>query len=362
MIHCGRSVVNGISEKDIKRKKTVLQIIFSQNALLEDEYKERSVDNGTKIYLTEDNFVDLLAKLIRANFEGIQTAKILRSLFGYGGDGYPSDRYNPAPSVLHHPQTALHDPIYWNMIQSFLKYFDEFSKTLEPYNFSKYQSGEFNIIDSTFTKITTYYEFYQFNIGKIFNSDNYDLRSSSLTYAARQKRLKHTPFSFSFKIEAKSNKTSLIKLYLGPQCNDVNCFDKFSRFFELDSFTYELDEGLNIVRWSPESTTKFSFDDLFNLELKSVRKSKYCFYKFSENMIIPKALEQGLNLTLFILVTPIDENSDFHNLSNPLGFPFHRKSSINNFTDFNNYKFYNITIYHKENSKHANGYFSSHLN
>ncbi|XP_047535737.1 arylphorin subunit alpha-like isoform X1 [Vanessa atalanta] len=320
------------------------------------------MENGTKIDLTEDNFVDLLAKLIRANFESVQVAKTLRSLFGYGSDGYPTDRYNPAPSVLHHPQTSLRDPIYWYMIQSLLKYFDDFSNTLDPYDFSKYQNDEFSIIDNSFTKITTYYEFYQFNLEKIFSNDNNDLRSSPLTFTARQKRLKHTPFSLSFTIDSKYNKTSLVKLFLGPACNEITCFDEFSKFFELDSFIYEVNEGLNILKWSPETTLKYAFDDYFNIELKSSRKNKFCLFKFPENMIIPKGLEQGLNFTLFILITPVDDDSDLDTLSVPLGFPFHRQTSISNFADFNNYKFYNVTIYHKENSKHANGYFSSHLN
>lgn len=50
-------------------------------------------DNGTKTALTEDNYIDLLAKLIRANFDGVQTAKLVKSLFGYGTNSYPSDRY-----------------------------------------------------------------------------------------------------------------------------------------------------------------------------------------------------------------------------------------------------------------------------
>lgn len=49
-------------------------------------------DNGTKVTLTEENYIDLISKLIRANFESVQTAKTIRSLYGYGGSGYPTNR------------------------------------------------------------------------------------------------------------------------------------------------------------------------------------------------------------------------------------------------------------------------------
>lgn len=49
-------------------------------------------DNGAKVALTEENYVDLIAKLIRANYESNHTAKIIRSLYGYGGTGYPINR------------------------------------------------------------------------------------------------------------------------------------------------------------------------------------------------------------------------------------------------------------------------------
>ncbi|CAH2043548.1 unnamed protein product, partial [Iphiclides podalirius] len=70
------------------------------------------MDNGTKISMTEDNYIDLLAKILRANLDGIKSAKFIRSFFGYGGNNYPTNSYNPAPSLLHHPETSLRDPIY----------------------------------------------------------------------------------------------------------------------------------------------------------------------------------------------------------------------------------------------------------
>ncbi|CAH0720332.1 unnamed protein product, partial [Brenthis ino] len=323
------------------------------------------MDNGTKVTLTEENYVDLIAKLIRANYESNQTAKIIRSLYGYGGSGYPINRYNPAPSVLHHPQTTLRDPMYWYMIQNLLKYFTDYSSSLQPFDFSKYQTEEFNILDNSFTKITTYFEFYEFNIEKLFQKDTNDHKMTPLSFSVRQKRLKHLPFTLSFTVHSQVNKTVVVKLFLGPHCEVSNCWNEFSNFFELDSFTQKLEEELNVIKWAPELSTRYSFDDHYNLEHLSLREKKYDMFKFPENMIIPKGLEQGLNLTLFVLITPISDTDDPSlsvYSSEPFGFPFHRQAFVNNSTNFNNYKFWNITIFHKENSNERNGYFSPHLN
>ncbi|OWR43053.1 arylphorin subunit alpha [Danaus plexippus plexippus] len=46
------------------------------------------MENSTRVTLTDENFVDLLSKLIRVNLESVSMAKIIRSLYGYGGKGY----------------------------------------------------------------------------------------------------------------------------------------------------------------------------------------------------------------------------------------------------------------------------------
>lgn len=41
--------------------------------------------------MTEDNYVELLVKLIRANYDSTRTSKMVRSVFGYGGNGNSYD-------------------------------------------------------------------------------------------------------------------------------------------------------------------------------------------------------------------------------------------------------------------------------
>lgn len=270
-------------------------------------------------------------------------------------------RYNPAPSVLHHPETTLRDPIYWYLIENLLKYFKEYEATLNPFDFSDYQSNDFEIVDHSFSKLTTYFDSYEVNLNKIFGDFN-DIDPTSFIFTARQKRLNHLPFNLEFTVNSNINSTSSVKLFLGPQCNKINCWQEYLRFYELDSFIFDFEEGINHINWTPETSNRYSNDDFYNSNSLSSKKNKFDMYKFPENLLLPKGLEQGLNLTLFILINPIKNVPDAEYVE-PLGFPFHRTAIISAEADiFKNYKFYNITIFHKEGRKDSFGQFSNHLN
>lgn len=280
-------------------------------------------------------------------------------------------RYNPAPSLLHYPETSLRDPIYWYMIQYVLNYFTEYKENMTPYNLAEYETEDLSIVDASIPKITTYFDYYQFNINKAIT----DQVKLPVTIAARQRRLKHSHFTFTFTVESKVRENAIVRLYIGPPCD--NCWEEYSKFYELDTFDFYLQRGSNVITWSPETSTRLSNDEYYNLEGSSSqenRLNRYNMFKFPENLVIPRGLEGGLNLTLFVMLTPSGHNFDsdfsepkdfygelYNDLdSKPLGFPFHRPCS--NYKDAaNNYKFYNILVHHKQNNVPSNGYFSPHL-
>ncbi|KAI8439355.1 hypothetical protein MSG28_013176, partial [Choristoneura fumiferana] len=126
------------------------------------------VDNGTAINMTGEYNIDLVSKLIRANLDSPKIAKIVRSLYGYGGNGFPTDKYNPAPSVLHYPETSLRDHTYWHLLKNLLEYFTEYRNTLEPFNLADYENKNFAIVDSNFTDLRTYFDYYQLKNKLVF--------------------------------------------------------------------------------------------------------------------------------------------------------------------------------------------------
>lgn len=260
------------------------------------------------------------------------------------------------------------------MIQYVLTYFTEYKETIDPVYLRQYSTTKYVIKDAEIPKITTYFDYYQFNINRAISKKDI----SPLTVTARQKRLKHSKFEFNFTVDCFNALDGIVRLFLGPPCSD-NCWQEYSKFYELDKFAYSFEEGINVVTWSPETSARLSSDEYYNMEgfsSKKDRTNKYNMFKFPENLIIPRGLDNGLNLTLFIMITPPDDDDSmqedfvqlnnlyadiYHDLDNkPLGFPFHRPAVAYD-DDADNYKFYNITIYHKHNNIAKNGFFSPHL-
>lgn len=282
-------------------------------------------------------------------------------------------RYDPAPSVLHHPETTLKDPAYWIMIQYMLNYFTDYKNTMEPFDMSQYESKEFIIVNGDFSKLTTYFDYYQFPIN--YAMSNYIMNENDWIafLEVRQRRLKHAAFSINFTVDSEVEKDTVVRLYLGPECSVNTCWDQYNNFFELDTFSYTLKKGENDIYWSPETSDRLSFDEYYNTALpKAKPATKYSIFRFPENLLIPRGLEEGLNLTLFVMITPDDdikETPDTESFyrqvtpeldSKPLGFPFHRQAKGFKDTAFN-YKFYNISVYHKCQTVDHRGYFSPHL-
>ncbi|GBP31836.1 Basic juvenile hormone-suppressible protein 2 [Eumeta japonica] len=334
------------------------------------------VDHGSKKVNTSMS-EEVLAKLIRSNIDGAKSAKILRAYYGY--NDYPVDDYNPAPSVFHHSETSLRDPLYWHLISCVLKYFLDYKKKAGLLDLSNYETDSIHITKAHIPKIYTYFDYYEFDITGAM-SDKNNFMKSATTYTARQKRLTHAPFELNFIIESKISSSVVIRLFLGPQCEENECFQYYSNFFRLDYFQYELSEGQNLVSWSPQKSEHLSNDEIYNLAFTNrsddARSKEYNMFKFPERLLIPRGYKDGLTMTLFLIVTQSDNylgqnnvpamNDSYNNVHSheiddkPIGFPFHRM--IENYSNIAfNYKFYNITIYHKDNEVDDFGVFSRNL-
>lgn len=247
--------------------------------------------------------------------------------------------------------------------------FHRLQKSLPPLNLTSFETDDFAIVKADIQNLSTHYSYYEFDIGKALKSET----KSPLTFTARQRRLNHAPFAFNFEVESKVNKDVIVRLFIGPQC-DVDCWDQYSKFFELDNFIYRLRSGINSINWSPSTSSRLAGDYSFNVKKEIQTDNKYSMFKFPESLILPKGTEEGLNMTLFVMVMPDDELTflendpenhfyqtipiDFDN--KPFGFPFHRPAVGFN-PNSRNYKLFDITIYHKHTLKDGSGNFSPDL-
>lgn len=267
------------------------------------------------------------------------------------------------------------------MIESVLNIFYEYKKQLSPLNLNDYETNEYKITFINSSKIITYFEYYQYKINKGLSYPYYhNEKSDKIIFTSRQKRLQHDPFSINITITSEVTKNVIIRLFIGPNCDLEQCLNDSTKFFEIDNFKVSLNNGKNIVIWSSNNSSSLSYDNQFNYENKNCTADTtstneiYSMFKFPERLIIPKGSEEGTRLKLFVIVTNADTDKlnkepfvesnykkYYHeNDMKPYGFPFHKV--VKNYNqDANNYRFYDLTIYHRKTTIDSSGYFSPHL-
>lgn len=254
-----------------------------------------------------------------------------------------------------------------------LDYFSEYTNNSEPTDISKYETDEFNILKIEPTKLMTTFEFNLINLNKAIEGNK--SRSISIInndIYARQRRLNYLPFTINITVASKATKDVIVRLFIGPRCGE-SCWNSYLRFFQLDCYRHTLNEGLNTISWDPESSARYvSFNEK---EFEDKIGESYNIYKFPRNLVLPKGLEEGLNLTAFVMITEDESLIEtdiklnptlYQQFSNeidnkPLGFPFHKQCGL--FSDSApNYRFFNVTVFHAKNlNVDSDGYFSPHL-
>ncbi|XP_053610979.1 basic juvenile hormone-suppressible protein 2-like isoform X2 [Plodia interpunctella] len=357
-----------VSSKDISRENFVSIDI----ALRECLSRRIIMMSSGSVKINEENYLQLLPKLLRGSLDGVSSGETIRNIFGYGV-GTPNV-VTSAPSILHQHETALRDRVYWVLIERALNYSLDFLRDMGPYDLSEYETDSLRIIDSEIDDFVSFFDYYQLNINNALGSNDNTYTQNSQTITARQRRLKHLPFKFSFNVESDMEQDVIVRLFLGPQCYNASCWESYHNFFEIDAFKYSLKQGFSNISWSLENSSRFSFDDIFNLEMTHKGVNKYNMFKFPANLLIPKGLEDGLQLTIFVMITPVTTAGSksakdilYRTISTslevdekPLGFPFHRFAK-NYKESASNYRFYNVSVYHHKRTVNRYGYFTEHL-
>ncbi|RVE54707.1 hypothetical protein evm_000474 [Chilo suppressalis] len=241
----------------------------------ESIHRGKYTENGTLVELTEDNYINLVAKLVRSKMNNIKNAKIARNVYGYRASGYPINKYNPAPSILNHAQTTLREPIYWYLIKKDLDYFSLYANNTGPYDISKYERNDFTISNIETTTVLTKFQYYLINLYKSLDGDLplHEATAMPNVYA-RQRRLNHEPFTLKFTIESKLQKDVTIRLFLGPSCSINNCWALYYKFFQLDCYRYNVKVTGNISN----KPLGFPFHRQADVKTVNANAKNYRFY------------------------------------------------------------------------------------
>ncbi|XP_047535245.1 basic juvenile hormone-suppressible protein 2-like [Vanessa atalanta] len=349
--------------------------------------------NGIRLDLTKPEDVEVLGKLIYGTIEKTDLTKLQVDSYRYllilikaviGLNTWTNDQYFVVPSVLDNYQTALRDPVFYQLQKRLCNLLILFKRRLPSYTYEELYFPGVKVDNVVVDKLVTYFDDYLMDMTNAvtYNDEELKKTTSDMVFFVRKRRLNHQPFKVTLDILSDKTVDCVVRLFLGPKEDYLGRLIDLNinrvNFVELDSFMYKLNTGKNtIVRnsidmhnlvrdrimtrdlWKKMDT----ITDMRDLLIKDLRNYHT---GFPTRLLLPKGRIGGLKMMLYVIVTPLKlvDNIDMSILDTtrkdlfvdfrstvlldkmPLGFPFDRQIDFTKFFTAN-MKFLDVIIFHK---------------
>ncbi|XP_032519362.2 basic juvenile hormone-suppressible protein 2-like [Danaus plexippus] len=350
--------------------------------------------NGIRLELTKTDDIEVLGKLIYGTFEKTDLTKIQVDAYRYllilmkaviGINTFTADKYFVVPTILDSYQTALRDPVFYQLQKRLVNLMILFKRRLPSYTHEDLYFPGVKIDNVVVDKLVTYFDDYLMDMTNavVYNEDELKKTTVDMAFLVRKRRLNHQPFKLSIDILSDKTVDSVVRIFLGPKEDhlgrllDINI--NRMNFVELDSFLYKLNTGKNtIVRNSFDMHNlvrdRIMTRDLWK-KLDGITDMRDLLLKdwrnyhtgFPTRLLLPRGRVGGMKMMLYVIVTPLkmvdnvdisildvnrkDVVRDFRSTvlldKMPLGFPLDRHIDIAKFFT-PNMKFLDVMIFHKK--------------
>ncbi|XP_014360052.2 basic juvenile hormone-suppressible protein 2 [Papilio machaon] len=380
-----------VGDKDIN----VVRLVENYEMIIKDAIIKGYIDiNGIRLDLVKYEDVETLGKIVFGKIDKVEVDKfhidayrylliIMKSVMGL--NTFNSDKYFVTPTVLDIYQTALRDPIFYQLQKRLCDLLILFKKRLPCYTKEELFFPGVKIDNIVVDKLVTYFDNYLMDMTNAVTLTGDELKktTSDMVFLVRKRRLNHQPFTITLDIQSDKTVDCVVRLFLGPKEDHwgrlIDLDQNRVNFVELDSFLYKLNTGKNtIVRNSMDMHNLVrdrimtrdlwkkidTMTDMRDLLMKDLRNYHT---GFPTRLLLPKGRIGGMNFLLYAIVTPLKlvDNVDINILDTnrrdlvvdfrstvlldkmPLGFPFDRTIDVAKFLT-PNMKFVNVVIFHKK--------------
>ncbi|CAK1555811.1 unnamed protein product [Leptosia nina] len=395
MMHNGMSFPNRYNDYLIIRDQNIesIKLIENYESIINEAIIKGFIEmNGIRYELNKPEDIEKLGKIIygadertdinKGHIEAYRYMLVLMQSIGL--HSWASDKYFVAPTILNTYQTALRDPVFYQLQKRLCRMFILFKMRLPSYTHEDLYFPGVKIDNIVVDKLVTYFDDYFMDMTNavILNDDEFKKSKSDMTFLVRKRRLNHEPFKFSFDIMSDKTVDCMIRVFIGPKMDEWGRVMDLNRnrvnFVELDSFYYKLNSGKNTIIRNSMDMHNIIRDRMMTRDIwgkiNTVNDFRDMFFKdfknwhtgFPSRLILPKGRIGGMDMLLYVIVSPLklvenidmtmfemyrkDNFMDFRSTvlldKMPLGFPFDREVDMGKFFT-PNMKFIDIRIFHK---------------
>ncbi|CAD7081077.1 unnamed protein product [Hermetia illucens] len=352
-----------------------------------------TIDGGL-VDLKRSDAIDILGNMIQWNIDSVNSrfyGSLLVDIFKLLGGGYVKnvDDFKLTPSVMDHYETALRDPVTYQIYKKVMKMVHMFKGYLPAYTKTDLLLDGVRVDNIRTSKFMTYFDLFDVDIRTMINLDDLKMKHMDISddrigkmdkfVIARHMRLNHKPFTVNIDLTVDQPQKVVIRMFLGPKFDaDGKIWKlKYNRdnFVELDKFTYDLTNvGKVVIKRDSRDFVytvkdRTSIMDIYKMVLLNNDVSKLIDMHideancgFPDRLILPKGWVGGMPMQLFVIVTKakdivkrdldhtlicgkrtlINEVDDY-----ALGFPFDRRIDETEFYT-KNMLFKDVLIFHDD--------------
>ncbi|XP_077289151.1 arylphorin subunit alpha-like [Arctopsyche grandis] len=349
--------------------------------------------DGTKLFLKDYSDIETLGRFVQSNpdFGDIRFYDYLSVIakFLLGGAVKPYDTIDYVPSALEQYQTAMRDPVFYQLYKRFMSYFFRFKQYMPSYTKEELYFPGVKVENVEFTRLKTYFENFTYDItnGVYMNKQELSQHKEKYVFQASQKRLNHQKFNVNYEISSEKDTEASFRVFFGPKYDSfgrhIKLNDNKYNFVEVDYFVYKLKSGKNsFVRKNTEfSRTVYDRTparELYKKVLTGIAGEGEFKLDQSEahngwplRLLVPKGRRDGMVYQFYVIVTPfkqakvpfgstfpyqysagVGSGSRYYE-DLPFGFPFDREIDETYFYTPNMY-FGDMIVYHSDSYSKKN--------
>ncbi|KAH8318017.1 hypothetical protein KR074_000158 [Drosophila pseudoananassae] len=342
--------------------------------------------DGHMIDLRKPESIEYIGNMMQGNVDAMdkmffQFWYMLAHMYFADVDFHQMEVY---PNVMLNFETMMRDPMYYMFYKSIAQVYFKFMHYLPKYTKEQLLMPGVSMKHVEVSELTTYFDLVDFDVTNMLNDkmvfhDGKFVWDKSLY--ARQMRLNHKPFTYTYTIESDKVEKVVVRAYLGPKFDEfgkiISLAENRMNFMEIDEFFYELKAGTNMIKrnsnefyWTVKDRTTYTelyyyvmmaFDGKYDFPLDI--SEPHC--GFPDRLVLPMGWKKGMPMQMFFMVMPYsapthEQFSTFDYTYScgigsgarfvdnmPFGYPFDREIDEYEFFVPNMY-FKDVMIYHAD--------------